>query len=73
VLKDDQRRITKRKDNDYIGNMIKRDFELKVIDNSRSTSPIIRDSLSIPLMMGQPDPQRNTLWDYQNMRYKDYG
>jgi hypothetical protein len=68
-----KRRMIKRKDNGYIGNMRKRAFELKAIDNSRSMSPIIRDSLSIPLIMGLPDPQRNTLWDYQNMRYKDYG
>jgi hypothetical protein len=60
--------MIKRKDNGYIGNMIKGAFELKAIDNSRSTSPIIRDSLSIPLIMGHQDPQKKTLSDYQNMR-----
>jgi hypothetical protein len=68
-----ERRMIKMKDNDYIKNSISRTSRLKVADNARWTSPIIRESLTIPLMMKQPYPQRSTLRDSWNMRYKDYG
>jgi hypothetical protein len=34
--------------------------------------PIIRDSLTIPLMTGEPGPQRKVLSDEWNRRYRDY-
>jgi hypothetical protein len=52
--------------------MITKVSQLGVIDNSQWTSPITRDSLTIPRTIGQSDSQRNALKDYWNMRYKYY-
>jgi hypothetical protein len=38
--------------------MTDKEFQLKAIDNSLSTFPITRDSLIVPLKMGQTNPEK---------------